>query len=52
MNQTEECAMIRVVGVIICYNNVVAKGSLDFLAGLAVFSPVTGLSYILIMVLL
>ena len=42
----------RCHGVISWYNNAVSKWLHDFLAGLTVFSPVTGLSYILIIVLL
>ena len=53
MDQSEECAMKRVFCVIIWYNNVVGKSSVDFLpAGLIVLSLVTGFSYILIIVLL
>ena len=52
MNQTEECATKRVSGVKIWYNNVVGKLLLYFLTSLTVFSPITGLSYILIIVLL
>ena len=52
MNQTEECAMKRVFGVMIWYNNVGGKRLVDFLAGLTVFSPITGLSYVLIVILL
>ena len=52
MNQTEECATKRVLDVIISYDNVVGKCLLDFLAGLTVFSLVTGLPCILIIVLL
>ena len=40
----------RVFGVIIWYDNVIAKGLLDFLAGLTFFSPITGSSYILIII--
>ena len=52
MNQAEECATKRVFGVIISYDNVVCKCLLDLLAGLTVFSLVTGLYDILTNVLL
>ena len=52
INQTEECATKRVFGVIISHDNVVGKRLLDILAGLTIFSLVTGFSYILIIVLL
>ena len=48
MNQTEECALKHVFDVITSYG----KRLLDFLAGLTIFSLVTGLSYYLIIVLL
>ena len=51
MNKTEECKTKRVFVVIISYDNDVGKRLLDVLAGLTVFSLVTGLSYILIIVL-
>ena len=52
MNQTEKCATKRVFGVIISYENVLGKRLLDFLASSTVFSLLTVLSYILIIVLL
>ena len=52
MNQTDECATKCVLSVIIPCHNVVGKRLLDFLAGLTIFSLVTGLSYIMISVLL
>ena len=51
-NKIGECATKRVFGVINSYDDVVGKRLLDLLAGLTVFSLVTDLSYILIIVLL
>ena len=52
MSQTEEFSTKRVFGVFISYDDVVGKLLLDFLAGLTVFSLITGLSYIWIIFLL
>ena len=48
MNQTEELAKKRVLGVITL---LITDYILDFLAGLTAFSPVAGLSYIIAVLL-